>query len=202
MIEELSRELTLLEYMILGLIGSGPRTGYDIMSVLEGDVHRLSASPGSIYPALKRMEKNKLIAGQIEVIHETRPRKTYSITPLGETILDRWVRSPLPVIGYREEFEVFMTRFLFTANRLTTEELIEWLETCDKAIEQYNVPRRNFLEMLRSTAPIHQQLVWEAKLMELNMQRDWVKMARERILAEFQKQPADEPAEQETVKQQ
>ena len=189
MIDELSRELTLLEYMILGLIGAGSRSGYDIMSVLEGDVHRLSASPGSIYPALKRMEKNKLIAGQIEVVHETRPRKTYSITPLGETLLDRWVRSPLPVMGYREEFEVFMTRFLFTANRLTHDELVEWLETCEKAIEQYNVPRRNFLDVLRSSAPIHQQLVWEAKLMELNMQRDWVRMARERIIAEANHQP-------------
>ncbi|MBX3082983.1 MAG: PadR family transcriptional regulator [Anaerolineae bacterium] len=196
MIDELSRELTLLEYMILGLIGSEPRTGYDIMSVLEGDAHRLSASPGSIYPALKRMEKNKLIAGQVEVVHETRPRKTYSITPLGETLLDRWVRSPLPVIGYREEFEVFMTRFLFTANRLTPNELIEWLDTCEKAIEQYNVPRRNFLEMLRSTAPIHQQLVWEAKLMELNMQREWVKIARERIHAEYQKQLISETNKQ------
>jgi DNA-binding PadR family transcriptional regulator len=196
MIEELSRELTLLEYMILGLIGAGSRSGYDIMSVLEGDVHRLSASPGSIYPALKRMEKNGLIAGQLEVIHETRPRKTYSITPLGETLLDRWVRSPLPVIGYREEFEVFMTRFLFTANRLTHAELVEWLETCEKAIEQYNLPRQNFLELLRSTAPIHQQLVWEAKLMELKMQRDWVRMARDRILAEGTQQPVTSAANQ------
>lgn len=183
MIEELSRELTLLEYMILGLVSAEMRTGYDIMNILGSDTYRLSASPGSIYPALKRMEKNKLIAGQIEVVHETRPRKVYSVTPLGESLLDAWVRSPLSVIGYREEFEVVLTRFLFTATRLSHEELLTWLEGYAYALEQYNTPRKNFLELLRSTAPIHQQLVWQAKLMELDMQRDWIKAAREQIIA-------------------
>ena len=73
--DELSRELTILEYTILGLLSICPLTGYSVIGALEKGSYRLSTSTGSIYPALKRLERHNIIAGELEAVYETRPRK-------------------------------------------------------------------------------------------------------------------------------
>jgi DNA-binding PadR family transcriptional regulator len=188
--DDLSRELTQLEYLILGIISVEARTGYDIMTVLEQAGNALSASPGSIYPALKRLEKARLIEGRIEVIRETRPRKLYAITVQGEAILDRWIRTPSPLMGSRAEFEAMLAQFIFTANRLTRAETLEWLHSCEQALETYHEARRTFLEILKASAPLHQQLVFEAKTMEFDMQRAWLEQARTRLQSAAQSETA------------
>ena len=47
MINEVKRELTTTEYIILGLINSAPQTGYGIIGTLENLTSRWSASAGS-----------------------------------------------------------------------------------------------------------------------------------------------------------
>lgn len=184
MIDEITRDLTLLEYKILGLISYEPTTGYGLLSLLDVDAQNSSASPGSIYPALKRLEKQGLIAGQVELVRETRARKWYRITPLGEQVLDRWLRTPLPMIGQPEERETLLTRFLFIANRLTRDEIVAWLDECDQRIEAYNDVRRTFFKSIADSgqAQLQHKLLWEAKLMEMDMQRAWIKRAREAVL--------------------
>jgi DNA-binding PadR family transcriptional regulator len=196
MIDEITRDLTLLEYKILGLISYEPTTGYGLLSLLDVDAQHSSASPGSIYPALKRMEKQGLIAGQLEIVRESRARKWYRTTPLGEQVLDRWVRSPLSMMGQPEERETLLTQFLFTAKRLTRDELLAWLDDCDRRIEEYNSVRRAFFKAIEETgqAQLHHQLLWEAKLMEMDMQRTWIKRARDAVLnAESLNLPLSQP---------
>jgi DNA-binding PadR family transcriptional regulator len=53
----IDRELTTLEYIVLGLISLQPQSGYDVVSYFESGAYSWSASPGSIYPMLKRLEK-------------------------------------------------------------------------------------------------------------------------------------------------
>ena len=85
----LERELTTLEYMVLGMVGVAPQSGYTIMSALDSGIYSYrSASPGSVYPMLKRLERVGILASELEMIHETRPRKMYTLTPLGEELLD------------------------------------------------------------------------------------------------------------------
>lgn len=179
--EELGRDLTMLEYIVLGLVSVEPRTGYDIIGALENDAYRRSTSPGSIYPALKRLEKQGLIAGEVESVHETRPRKVYRITGQGETLLDKWLRSPLTMTEALEERDVVLVRFLFSEKRLSREEILGWLEAYEKNLESYDAPRRMFYDIMHNVSSIHQQLIIEAKVMELNTQREWIKLARERL---------------------
>ena len=92
MIDKQSRELTTLEYTILGLLGMQPQTGYTILSTFESGAYRWSASAGSIYPVLKRLEKQGIVTSKLEVVHEARPRKVYTLLPAGEQLLDDWLR--------------------------------------------------------------------------------------------------------------
>lgn len=178
------RELTTLEYVVLGLIGTEPQSGYSIISAFNDEVYaRWSASPGSIYPMLKRLEKRGIIAGELEVIHETRPRKMYRLTELGDVILGEWLRSAPDKFAVTEERDITLLRFLFAEKRLSREEVLCWLDEYDEALDSYEMMFRTQRSPDAEDWSVHQRLVVHAMLMELNMQRDWVSTARERLLA-------------------
>ena len=74
------RPLTSLEFAILGLVCEQPRTGYAVMKVFaDTPLGRYGSSPGSIYPALARLEGRGLLtkddagpsAGRTSLFHPT-----------------------------------------------------------------------------------------------------------------------------------
>lgn len=73
----------LLEYSILKIISRNSIYGYDLMSILnEREV--LSTTEGTIYPLLRRLEKNGLICSfWKDSIPGTPPRKYYDLTEDG-----------------------------------------------------------------------------------------------------------------------
>jgi DNA-binding PadR family transcriptional regulator len=181
---KLSRELTTLEYFILGILSIVPQSGYSVIGALESGVHRWSASPGAIYPALKRLEQQEIISGSLEIQHETRPRKIYSLTAFGEDLLDNWLRAPLSSHEVMEEHDIVLLKFLFLEKRMTRAEVLAWLDAYEQSIETYDATRRIVADMFMAISSIHQQLSYEAILMELDMQRRWIGLARARLQAD------------------
>jgi len=175
------RELTILEYVVLGLISVEPQSGYSIITMLEAGTNRWSASPGSIYPILKRLESQGVIGGELEVVHETRPRKIYRLTALGENLLDEWLRSPLRDSELLDERDIVLIRFLFAEQRLSRQEVLAWLDQYEQQTRVFDRTKRVFYEALVSQSSIHQQLIHELTIMELNMQLTWIEMARRRL---------------------
>ncbi len=177
----LKRDLTTLEYMVLGLISLEPQSGYSIIGVFESGIYRWSASPGSIYPILKRLENQELLSSELEFIHETRPRKIYSLTAMGEEILDEWLRRPLSKREISVERDIVLRKFLFAENRFTHTEILAWLdhyetETKNQALLD-NIPAEAGIDQWST----HHKLVSEAGKMELQMQLEWIQLARERL---------------------
>ncbi len=172
------KNLTTLEYVVLGMIGVEAQSGYSLITTFESGIFRWSASPGSIYPTLKRLEQAGIIAGRLEMAYETRPRKMYTLTPGGESLLDEWLRAPLTRNEVGEMRDIVLLKFLFAEKRLTRAEVLAWLDDYAKGTEEY----RTLYAMFRQTAPgelsVHQQLLREEALMELDMQRAWIERAR------------------------
>lgn len=189
MTTEMKRELTTTEYIILGLINSAPQTGYGIIGTLENVTSRWSASAGAIYPALKRLERQGLIEGTVEMVHEVRGRKVYRITPAGETLLDNWLRSPLAPNDILGERETALIKFLFAEQRLPREEVLAWLDTYEEGAATYDATHSLWQKAMLNVASLHQQLVVEATQMELNMQRSWIQRARERLQLDAKSEP-------------
>lgn len=183
MSDKLTRELTTLEYVVLGLIGVEPQSGYSLINFFEEGMNRWSASPGSIYPMLKRLEKQDVIAGELEIVYETRPRKMYTLTDFGEELLDAWLRAPLDKVDVSESRDVLQLKFLYMESRFTPEEVIAWLQDYERNADQYV----SLINLTRnpdaSSWSTHQQLVVQASIMELEMQRNWLQLAQKRIQA-------------------
>lgn len=180
------RELTTTEFVILGLLSTGPQTGYTIMQTLGNRSGSWSGSAGSIYPALKRLEHQGIIDGTIESVH-TRLRRTYRITPVGEAMLDVWLTSPLTNDEILNQREIPLIKFLFAEQRLSREDILNWLDSYEKQMQMYSKLHRFWNTAQLSVSSTHQQLLLEATDMELEMQQGWVQRAREHLNAE---QPA------------
>ena len=177
----LERDLTDLEYAILGLIGTTPQSGYSLISWFEHSLRRWSASPGSIYPTLKRLEQAGIIVGTLETICKTHPRKVYSLTAKGETLLDNWLRQPLTIADILDNHDVTMSKFLFAEYRLPRNEILTWLDSYENCADTLSSTRRLFHNMVTGISSTHQRLISEATLMELNLRREWIQLARQSI---------------------
>ena len=77
-------------YIVLLLLAEGPKTGYEIIKRIRDLLAEIGggASPGTVYPVLRRLEEEGLIAASEEP-HGARQRKVYKITQPGIEYLMR-----------------------------------------------------------------------------------------------------------------
>jgi DNA-binding PadR family transcriptional regulator len=80
-------------YVILGMLGLGKQTGYDIKQFVDRSVrHFWAASYGQINPELKRLEDQGLVLGRPEPTGG-RSRTVYELTEAGKAALTGWLAS-------------------------------------------------------------------------------------------------------------
>jgi DNA-binding PadR family transcriptional regulator len=90
-------------YVILGLLRTSPRSGYEIKSTVDHSTRFFwAASYGQIYPELKRLAEAGLIEGT-DAPRGGRKRTVYRITPEGEEQLQSWLREPPTTFELRDE---------------------------------------------------------------------------------------------------
>lgn len=76
-----------LDGLLLASLEAGPRHGYAIIEMLRaGSDGQLDLPTGTIYPALRRLERAGLLAGTWEEAGGRR-RRVYSLTPAGRRTL-------------------------------------------------------------------------------------------------------------------
>jgi DNA-binding PadR family transcriptional regulator len=92
--------LTELEGAILGVLRRDPScTAYRIRQVfLASRSAEWSGSAGAVYPALRRMHGNGLLAEQ--PVRDERGTRKYCLTPIGRTAHDLWLCDEDRAIGY------------------------------------------------------------------------------------------------------
>jgi DNA-binding PadR family transcriptional regulator len=135
-------DLSATAYVILGMVSSGPRSGYEIKAAVDNSTRFFwAASYGQIYPELKRLSEAGLIAG-IDASRGDRKRTVYAITADGEAELKDWLRQPPETFEMREEGLLK----LFFSGTLKPAEAIETLRSMRRR-------RLELAERLRSLEP-------------------------------------------------
>ena len=77
-----------LELLILETLAYSPHHGFGIVAHIQtASENRLKVEEGSLYPALHRMEKQKLVTGSWKTTENGRQAKLYTITAAGRTRL-------------------------------------------------------------------------------------------------------------------
>jgi len=130
-------------YVILGMIRTGPRSGYEIKAAVDGTTRFFwAASYGQIYPELRRLSEAGLVVG-VDSPTGGRRRTVYEITADGEEELKAWLRQPPVTYEMREEGLLK----LFFAEALPREEAVEIV----RAMGEH---RRGVAAQLRAIEPI------------------------------------------------
>ena len=119
--------LTATGRLLLGMVSvKGRRTGYEIKRLVEVSTRFFwAASPGQIYPELRRLEAAGLLTRREEP-QGGRARNVLSVTEQGERMFREWLTSSsAPVFELRNEALLK----LFFADALPTEQQVEVVRT-------------------------------------------------------------------------
>jgi PadR family transcriptional regulator AphA len=130
---------TAVTSVVLGLLAQGPRSGYDIKTVVDRSTRFFwAASYGQIYPELKRLEQDGLVEGEDQP-RGGRGRRVYKLTEAGREALVEWLLGTTTTVELRDES---LLR-LFFADNLPREDALLLLEGRKRGHETY-------LELLRA----------------------------------------------------
>jgi len=80
-----------VELCVLLLIGQRPRYGYELATKLA-QWEPLSTTEGTLYPLLRRLQREGVIAAFWEESQDGPPRKYYSLTSLGAQLVESQIR--------------------------------------------------------------------------------------------------------------
>jgi DNA-binding PadR family transcriptional regulator len=133
--------------VILGMVRLGKRTGYEMKQLVDISTRFFwAASYGQIYPELKRLEQDGLVAGE-DASTNGRQRRAFDLTDAGEAALEDWLRSPeVGVYEYRDEgmLKVFFwdgigigeRRRILAGMRARHEEIARHLESIEPRVRE------------------------------------------------------------------
>jgi DNA-binding PadR family transcriptional regulator len=89
--------------VVLGMLALGPRTGYEIKATVDRSTRFFwAASYGQIYPELRRLEREGLVAGA-DAPTGGRRRRVFRLTDAGLLALREWLAGAETTIAYRDE---------------------------------------------------------------------------------------------------
>jgi DNA-binding PadR family transcriptional regulator len=101
-----------LKYVILGLLNQQPMSGYDIVQAFQQSLNEFwTAKHSQIYPELKRLTEEMLIAYQVEITGEVLEKKVYSITAAGKAEFLQWLMREEPM--QQTSKDIFRLRMYF-----------------------------------------------------------------------------------------
>ena len=147
-------ELSHTAYVILGMLSWGPKSGYEIKSLVDHSTRFFwAASYGQIYPELRRLADAGLIGGT-EKANGGRRRTEYALTATGSERLRDWLASEPEVFELRDE-GLLKLFFASAAPESASETLASkrrgHLETVERfrEIEASGKPRGHALMVLR-----------------------------------------------------
>lgn len=174
--------LTLLEYALVGLTAQEPLSGYDLKKIFETtEMRQFSSSPGSIYPALRRLEKRAFLTSSEEATGD-RTRRLYRPTEAGKEALRAWLLAPVTLEELHDDGRTPILRFAFLgsigAGRKPTR---AFLESYREALGRYLEDLRELAEQLGEHPDARPRLAILHGIEQVKGQRRWIDLAEEEL---------------------
>jgi len=147
-------DLPTLSLAILGLVSQEPMSGYDLRKLFATTpMWHFSASPGAIYPALKRLEQARLLKGTIQRKRTLRPRQVFAITKKGREALTGALSKPVTREDIIWHLDRILLRFAFSGYVLGPEATVALLKQFVVLTEEYLVWLREQVKLIPGQGP-------------------------------------------------
>jgi DNA-binding PadR family transcriptional regulator len=168
--------------VILGLLLSGPLSGYELRKMFAATpLGHFSDSPGSIYPALRRLERQSLVRGHVEQAGSLRPRRVFTITAAGREMLRSWLEPPVTVEDVMHRSDDLVLRFSFMPGVLGKAKTIRFLEQWEVAVGQHVDSLEQYLTGATTTLSLAGRLAMESGIEGYRGNLRWTRHAAEAL---------------------
>ena len=165
-------------YALLGLIHQKPSSGYDLRKIFSStSMKTYSDSPGAIYPALRRLQKQGLIRGTVEDGSGLRRRQVFRLTAKGLAELKRWIALPIGRDDLSSGLKIIMLRFAFSEKAVGPLASLEILRSIEAALGPFLRDLREKLEAMRPFAPTSGRLALECGIRSYESLLGWTRYA-------------------------
>ena len=170
---------TLLDFAILGLIQDQPLSGYRIRKQFEETaLGNYSSSPGTIYPALKRLERLGLIEKM--VINDSK-KSHFQITSKGVLILRGWFVKPIEQKDVEKNIDELLLRFAFMETLVNKEQKMAFLTAFRDRLKVYIKELKKYYDQEANEMPLHGKLALQHGIDSAKVTLNWCKKALTRL---------------------
>jgi DNA-binding PadR family transcriptional regulator len=172
-----AKTIPALGYALLGLLMK-PSSGYDLRKIFSStSMKTYSGSPGAIYPALQRLQKQGLIRGTVEEGSGLRRRQIFRLTPKGTAELKAWITLPIIPEDLTSGLKVTMLRFAFSEIAVGRTASLAILRSLEAALHPYLQHLREQLQAMNPATPMSGRLALECGIRSYESLFDWTHYA-------------------------
>lgn len=183
-----SRAIPLLGRALLGLLQQGESSGYDIRRLFtQTPMGTFSDSPGAIYPALARLEKEGLIQGRNERSAGLRQRRIFRLTAAGRAALEAWLAATVTRDDVVRGSNELMLRFGFIETTLGEAEAVRFLQALRREVTGYVAELRRYVDAAGGNMPRSGRLALDFGIRSYDALLQW----SEQALTAYGKQQKD-----------
>jgi DNA-binding PadR family transcriptional regulator len=176
---------TTLGYAILGLLLQQPASGYGLRKIFrETPIGNYSSSPGTIYPALQRLEQASLVEQFSDTERSENTKKQYRITEKGRLALQDWCKKPVVFEDMARRINELMLRFAFMDLVTDLETRIQFLKSFKKQVDAYILHLSLYYDTMKSSTSLHGALAMEQGIEMYRCSSQWAKKALQTVLTE------------------
>jgi DNA-binding PadR family transcriptional regulator len=169
-----------LGFALLGLLHQAPQSGYDLRKTfVSTPMAHFSDSPGAIYPALRRLARQRWIA-PVAGPQGGRRRRLFQPTTLGRRALADWLLRALTRDDVVRGWDVLMLRLAFMSGQAPGA-VVRFLEAVERELRGYLDELEGFLAHKAPKLPVGPQLAFESGVEGYRAQARWARRAVERV---------------------
>lgn len=133
-----TQALTDFEHILLGLVALRPQSGYELKRLLTTTPASVyEPSSGTLYPALRRLERRGLLAAETAPSAGRRTKRSYRVTAAGRRRHEEWLRRPVEPTTVGRDLGTHLMRFVLAEPVLSTAEVMVWLRGLAGALEDF-----------------------------------------------------------------
>lgn len=127
-----------LRHALLAVLTAEPMTGYDLVKQFDGSVAYMWNAPNSqIYPELRRMEGDGLLAVEVLPRGDRAEKRKYAITEDGLAELRRWLGDPASYLPERDPYRLRAAHFEFASYQEARQQLTAHLTHYTNALNRW-----------------------------------------------------------------
>ncbi|MEJ2721267.1 MAG: PadR family transcriptional regulator [bacterium] len=179
-----SNEISTLALAVLGIIVREPCSAYDVRKIFKTTpMGHFSASPGAIYPALKRLEDNGWVAGRVANADTLRPKRVYELTGKGREVLTARLSRKITADDVTRNLDDVMLRFVFMDKLLPHAQIVELLGQLRSEMKSHVASLEQLLHAVEDELTVGERLSMEHGIAKAKMDIEWA----DRAAAIFQK---------------